>query len=120
MHVMNKYFAVAILAFVIVLNCSTKICFSAEAIEGTVNINTATEAQLALLPGIGTKIASEIVNYRASNGNFKTIDDLKKIKGVGDKKFEQIKNFIVLDGETTIKSTKAGKGAKEPNPEASK
>jgi competence protein ComEA len=54
-----------------------------------------------------------VVNYRTNNGNFKTIEDIKKVSGVGDKKFEKIKDYVVLEGETTIKSTKPAKGEKE-------
>ena len=120
MHIFKKSFAVALLMFVVALNCYTKISFSAEGIEGMVNINTATEAQIALLPGIGSKLAAEVLNYRTSNGDFKTIDDLKKIKGIGDKKLEAIRNFVALEGDTTIKSTKAAKDGKEQKLEESK
>ncbi|MCF6159112.1 MAG: helix-hairpin-helix domain-containing protein [wastewater metagenome] len=88
-------------------------CLAGEKLEGTVNINTAAKGQIALLPGIGPKIAEEIVNYRAHNGDFKTIEDMKKVKGIGGKKLEKIKNYITMEGETTIKSTKIAKAEKE-------
>ncbi|MDN3513955.1 MAG: helix-hairpin-helix domain-containing protein [Candidatus Brocadia sp.] len=117
MHAIRKYFGVAVLICLIGHVCQTRICFSAVEVEGKVNINTATEDQITLLPGIGSKLAAEIVNHRATSGNFKTIDDLKKISGVGDKKFEKIKDFIVVDGDTTIKSTKVAKGEKKTRQE---
>ena len=92
--------------------CQTNICLSANEIEGKVNINTATADQIAVLPGIGPKLAAEVVKYRVNNGNFKVIDDLKKVSGVGDKKLEKIKGFIVIEGDTTIKSMKMAKGEK--------
>lgn len=113
MDTIRKFFIGIILTLAIVSVSQIRICFSAEGIEGKININTATESQIALLPGIGPKLATEVVNYRTSNGNFKTIEDIKKVAGVGDKKFEKIKDFVVTEGDTTIKSTKAEKGGKE-------
>lgn len=55
-----------------------------------VNINTAQVAELEALPGIGQSKAEAIVKYREENGNFKTAEDLKKVKGIGDKMFEKI------------------------------
>lgn len=120
MHVIRKSLRMIVLVLVIVFVCKARICFSAEGIEGKVNINTATETQLALLPGIGPKLATEIVNYRGSNGNFKTIEDIKKINGVGNKKFEKIKDLLVVEGDTTIRSTKMAEGEKEGKQERKK
>jgi len=113
MRIIDKSSWVVVLVIVIVSILQSRLCISVEQVEGKVNINTATEAQIALLPGIGPKLAAEVVNYRTNNGGFKTVEDIKKVSGVGDKKFEKIKNFVVLEGETTIKSTKPAKGEKE-------
>ena len=113
MRVIDKSFWVVILVIVIGSVWQSRFCFSVEQVEGKVNINTATEAQIALLPGLGPKLATEVVNYRTNNGGFKTIEDIKKVSGVGDKKFEKIKDYVVLEGETTIKPTKPSKGEKE-------
>ena len=59
-----------------------------------VNINKATQTELETLPGIGPSIAIKIINYREENGKFSSIDDLKKVSGIGDSKFENIKNLI--------------------------
>jgi competence protein ComEA len=61
-----------------------------------VDINTATEKELAKLPGIGAAIAKRIVEYRNAHGGFKSIDELKKVKGIGDKKFEAIKDRVTV------------------------
>ncbi|MEK7432260.1 MAG: helix-hairpin-helix domain-containing protein [Cyanobacteriota bacterium] len=61
-----------------------------------VNINTATEAQLKAIPGVGPVIAKAIVEYRTKNGKFKKIEDLKSIKGIGDKTFESMKKMLSL------------------------
>ncbi len=62
--------------------------------ESTVNINTATITELSMLPGIGPSIASNIVSYRESKGFFESIEQIKDVKGIGDKKFEDIKDLI--------------------------
>ena len=98
------------------------VCVFAEGIEGKVNINTGSESQLALLPGIGPKLATEIIKYRTNNGNFKTLDDIKKVSGIGEKKLEHIREHIMLDGDSTIKAMKATveKEKKEAKSEAKK
>ena len=59
-----------------------------------VNINTATQTELEELPGIGPSISSRIVEYRNKNGNFKNIEDIKNVTGIGDSKFKKIKDYI--------------------------
>lgn len=59
-----------------------------------ININKATISQLQNLPGVGPSLAEKIFNYRKENGEFKNIEDLKKVNGIGEKKFESLKEFI--------------------------
>ncbi len=61
-----------------------------------VNINTASQAQLKTLPGIGDGIADRIVQYRTENGNFSRIEDIMKISGIKDKLFQKIKDRITV------------------------
>lgn len=61
-----------------------------------ININTATQTELELLPGIGPSTASKIIKYREENGEFKVIDDIKNVSGIGDAKFESIKDQITV------------------------
>ncbi|MFH1621751.1 MAG: helix-hairpin-helix domain-containing protein [Candidatus Omnitrophota bacterium] len=61
-----------------------------------VNINKASKSELTTIPGVGEKLAYSIIEYRNSNGDFKNIADLKNIKGIKDKKLEQIKKYITL------------------------
>jgi len=68
-----------------------------------VNVNTATEAELQLLPGVGPKIAAKI-RATAQAGQFKSIDELIKVKGIGPKKLEQIRPYVALEGPTTAKA----------------
>lgn len=61
-----------------------------------VNINTATEQELETLPGIGLSTANKIIQYREEKGKFKKIEDLKNVKGIGDAKFEKLKDYIKI------------------------
>lgn len=59
-----------------------------------VNINTATREQLETLPGIGATLAQRIIDYRNENGFFSSPEDLLKVKGIGEKKLEKLKDKI--------------------------
>ncbi|HPJ17301.1 MAG TPA: helix-hairpin-helix domain-containing protein [Candidatus Woesebacteria bacterium] len=61
-----------------------------------ININTGTVEELDKLSGVGPFLASKIVEYRLSEGRFKSIEDLKKVSGVGEKLYESIKNKVEL------------------------
>ena len=66
-----------------------------EAKEGKVNINTATVEELKTLKGVGEKKAEAIIEYRKKNGSFKTKEDLMKVRGIGKKLFESFQERIV-------------------------
>jgi len=59
-----------------------------------ININTATAEELDALPGIGEALAQRIIEYRQSNGAFSAISDIKRVDGIGDGKYEDIKDLI--------------------------
>ena len=59
-----------------------------------VNINTATLEQLQTLPGIGESKAKTIIDYREKNGDFKSIEELLNVDGIGEKTYEEIKIYI--------------------------
>ena len=63
---------------------------------GLININTANKTKLQELPGIGEATALKIINYREENGKFKTIEDIKNVSGIGDSKYESIKDLICV------------------------
>ncbi|MBI5124424.1 MAG: ComEA family DNA-binding protein [Candidatus Omnitrophica bacterium] len=62
-----------------------------------VNINEADETALIKLPGIGPSLAKRIIEYRSANGYFRSADDIKKVKGIGDKMFGRIKDEIAIE-----------------------
>lgn len=61
-----------------------------------VNINTATKSELESLNGIGSSTSQKIIEYREMNGKFNSIDDIKNVSGIGNAKFESIKNYIIV------------------------
>ncbi len=61
-----------------------------------VNINEASQSDLETLPGIGPSIASRIIEYREQNGKFSKIEDLQNVKGIGDAKYNRIKDSITV------------------------
>ncbi len=73
-----------------------------------IDINKATFDQLEVLPGIGPKLAQRIIKYRETHGSFKSLEELKQIKGIGEKKFEKIKPYIYINftnSQTKVNST---------------
>jgi competence ComEA-like helix-hairpin-helix protein len=94
----------------------------AAASSGVVNLNTADAAQLALLPRVGEKAAQRIIEYRTQHGPFKKTSDLMQVKGFGEKSYERISRYIVVEGRTTLTSKVKSPGkprAKKPTTPAS-
>lgn len=83
----------------------------------TVNINTATKEQLDGLKGIGPVKAQAIVDYRAKNGPFKTVDDLEKVNGIGPGTMKDIRGNLTVTGATTAAKAESKKAdAKKAEP----
>ncbi|MCM1488465.1 MAG: ComEA family DNA-binding protein [Firmicutes bacterium] len=61
-----------------------------------ININTALEEELISLPGIGEKTARSIIAYREENGAFKSIEEIMEVNGIGEGKFDGIKDYITV------------------------
>jgi competence protein ComEA len=88
---------------------------SLNAVAG-VNINTATQAELESLDGIGPKKALAIIDYRKKNGGFKTVDDLKNVDGIGNTTLENLRKNISITGTTTAVAPKAKNTVKAIKP----
>ena len=65
-------------------------------VNAKVNINTASKEKLETLPGVGETTAQKIIDYRETNGKFKTIEDIKNVSGIGDAKYESLKDKITV------------------------
>ena len=77
------------------------LAFSLNALAA-VNINTATQQELESLEGIGPVKAQAIVDYRKKNGNFKSVDDLEKVEGVGAITLQNLRKDVAVSGRTTV------------------
>jgi len=73
--------------------------------NGQINVNTATSEELQLLPGIGESIALNIIEFRDANGPFSSLDDLIKVKRIGEAKLSKIRDFIKLEGTSDFDPT---------------
>jgi competence protein ComEA len=62
-----------------------------------INLNTASQVELELLPGIGPALAGRIIQYRTENGPFSEIEDIMKVSGIGEGKFQQIKDLATVE-----------------------
>ncbi|MBP7392795.1 MAG: helix-hairpin-helix domain-containing protein [Zoogloea sp.] len=81
-----------ILSFLVLALAGINLAFAA------VNINTATPAELDGVKGIGPSKAQAIVDYRSKNGPFKSLDDLKNVKGFGEKSIAKLKGELSVSG----------------------
>jgi competence protein ComEA len=64
--------------------------------SAALNLNTATKEELVALSGIGPAKAQAIIDYRAQHGGFKTVDELKDVKGIGARRFERLKSEVTV------------------------
>ena len=71
-------------------------------VAGKLNLNTASEDQLMLLPTVGPSKAERIVTWRKKNGGFKRVADLRRVKGFGYKTFKRLEPFLDIKGDTTL------------------
>ncbi|HUW49691.1 MAG TPA: ComEA family DNA-binding protein [Sulfuricella sp.] len=94
--------------FLILIAC---FAFAAAAFAGSVNLNTATQAELDTLKGVGPVKAKAIIDYRARNGSFKSVDDLEKVPGFGKKTVEKLRADLTVNGGAAPTNIKKGAAA---------
>lgn len=90
----KRFIAVVMMALFLVMAGTSVVC----ALE-KVNINTASADQLQVLKNVGEKTALAIISYRDAHNGFKAPEDIKQVKGIGDKTFEANKALIVVKDE---------------------
>ncbi len=66
---------------------------------GKINLNKATVEELMTLPYVGENTVKEILEYREKHKGFKSVDELKAIKGIGKKKYETLKNMVTVESD---------------------
>jgi competence protein ComEA len=90
----------------------------AHAASAAVNLNTATKDELVALPGIGPAKAQAIVDYRTQHGPFKAVEDVRKVKGIGEKLFLQIRPELSVASSPPKPGPAAAPAKAEPRAEA--
>ncbi len=97
---MMKQIAVVFVA--LVLAVSSLAMAADETATGVVNINTAGSEQLQLLPRVGPALADRIIEFRETNGLFKSIDELVAVKGIGESSLVRLEPYVATTGATTL------------------
>ncbi|HVO90666.1 MAG TPA: helix-hairpin-helix domain-containing protein [Casimicrobiaceae bacterium] len=82
----------------------------AHAALAVVNLNSATKDELIALPGIGPAKAQAIIDYRSQHGGFKSVEELKDVKGIGAKRFEKLKAELTVGNKTAVAAKPDAKG----------
>lgn len=81
---------------------------------GVININTANEDQLKMLPLINDQLAKGIINYRNSNGPFDSLEELRNVKGMTMQKLNELRPWLVVKGDTTFEPDLYNTGSPGP------
>jgi competence protein ComEA len=92
----RRVFALALCLGLALMSASAMAQKSKSNLTEKVNLNTASIEQLQTLPGIGPSLAKTILDYRTKSGKFTRIEELLNVKGMGEKKFQKIKDRLVV------------------------
>jgi competence ComEA-like helix-hairpin-helix protein len=100
----NRSIAIAVVTVIVIFSVLVRELPHAEVLNSdkrdlpsySLDLNSASEAELNLLPGVGPKLAKEIVEYRDVHGNFSAIRDLQQVHGIGDGKFSTLERFVFV------------------------
>jgi competence protein ComEA len=87
------------------------LAFCSAAAMAAINLNTATMEELVALPGIGPAKAQAILDYRNAHGAFKSIEELKDVKGIGAKRFEKLKSELSVVGASAKPAARPGEAS---------
>ena len=86
------------------------LCLCSGIALATVNLNTASKDELVALPGIGPAKAQAILDYRKTHGAFKSVEELKDVKGIGAKRYEKLKGEITVGASAGTRPAAASAG----------
>ncbi len=75
---------------------------SKKTLTGKLNLNTATDEQLQMLPGVGPAKAQRIISFREQRGKFTRVKDLRRVKGFGFKTLKKLSPYLAIDGPNTL------------------
>lgn len=109
---MKKRFSVLAMACMLAAMGLVAQAKAKQELTGQVNVNEASVEELTMLPGIGVARAKEIQTYAQAHP-FQSVDELKEVKGIGDKSLETLRPFVTVSGPTTAKWAEASPGAVE-------
>ncbi|MFN3567924.1 MAG: ComEA family DNA-binding protein [Caldimicrobium sp.] len=94
------FYRYILIIFFLYFNYTSNVCCSTINIQEKIDINRATLEQLKSLPGIGEVTAKAIIDLREKKGGFKSIEELKEVKGIGEKKLEVLRNYVTIGSES--------------------
>jgi competence protein ComEA len=101
----NRVLAACMAAvFAIVMGSGLAFAASKPAPSQKININTATVQQLTLLPGVGEKLATRIVDYRQKSGGYKSAQELLNVRGIGEKNFQKLQPLVTVSAAAPSKA----------------